>query len=174
MCRRGKSSGINPVSTRVPAIATANPSAPPSTDSSRLSDSTWPIRLRALAPSARRTAISRRRTIARASSRLATFAQPISRTAAAAATSIIKSESAEPTMSSRSGVRRVRHFEFERGYRCSDCAATRLRSFDASASVTPGFSRPIAFMKCALRIGCFGSNHVGVQASTVSPCGSER
>ena len=49
---------------------------------------------------------------------------------------------------------RVRHFAFERGYRCSDCAATRLRSLAASAIVTPGFSRAdrIHEVRVALRL----------------------
>ena len=58
----------------------AMPSAPPISESTRLSVSSWRMMRRRPAPSAERTASSRVRTVARASSRLATFAQQISST----------------------------------------------------------------------------------------------
>ena len=62
------------------AAPSATPSAPPRSDSTRLSVSSWRTIRRRPAPSADRTASSRSRAVARASSRLATFAQQISST----------------------------------------------------------------------------------------------
>ena len=57
------------------AAPTPHPSAPPMSDSTRLSVSSCRMMRRRPAPSADRTASSRVRTVARASSRLATLAQ---------------------------------------------------------------------------------------------------
>ena len=70
----------NASSSRAVPTATARPTMPPSTASSTLSSSACVTICRREAPSASRTAVWPRRATARASSRLATFAQAISST----------------------------------------------------------------------------------------------
>ncbi len=76
--------GAAATSASMPQRATRTPSAPPMAESSRLSVSSCLMSRARPAPSARRTAISRDRAEARASSRLAMFAQAISSTNATA------------------------------------------------------------------------------------------
>ena len=64
----------------MPRVPITSPAAPPASDSTTLSVSSWRTIRARLAPSADRMAISRWRTLARTSSRLATFAHAISRT----------------------------------------------------------------------------------------------
>ena len=70
-------SGISDGATCRIAAPSARPSAPPTIDSTRLSVSSCRIRRGRSAPSADRSASSRLRAVARASSRLATLAQQI-------------------------------------------------------------------------------------------------
>src|SRR5262249_777542 len=77
---RGRKLAANTSSASTPHLASAKPRAPPVTANSRLSVSSC-LTMRSLpAPSAVRTAISLRREVARASNRLATLAQAISKT----------------------------------------------------------------------------------------------
>jgi hypothetical protein len=72
--------GIMPASKRMVQEETASPRKPPSIKSNKLWSNSWPTMRLRLAPSARRTAISFWRDVARAISRFATLAQAISRT----------------------------------------------------------------------------------------------
>ena len=83
-CTRNVSRGLIALRTRVPASATARLAAPPRMASTRLSVTRSLTSRPRPAPSASRTAISCRRAIARARSRLARFTQAISRTMATA------------------------------------------------------------------------------------------
>ena len=77
---RGTVSGTTTRAAAVPHLARISPNPPPSADSRTLSVSSW-RRIRICpAPSAARTENSRWRAVARASSRLATFTQAISKT----------------------------------------------------------------------------------------------
>ncbi len=78
-----------------PTAASASPSPAPATDSIMLSVSVWRISRPRAAPMASRTAASRRRLVARASSRFVMLAQAISNTSATAP------RSANPTGRSR-------------------------------------------------------------------------
>ena len=77
---RGMLPGFTASSARMPTMPSASPSTPPSSDSTTLSVSSCRTMRPRPAPIAARIAISRLRTVARTSSRLATFAQAMSRT----------------------------------------------------------------------------------------------
>ena len=79
--RRGSVAGIMRTRPSTPHTATRRPTPPPARPRSTLSVSSWRATRPRPAPSARRMAISRCRTDDRASSRFATFAHAISRTA---------------------------------------------------------------------------------------------
>ncbi len=87
-CKGTPSEETRVSSRRLPQAPNSTPSAPPIPASSRLSVSSWRTRRRWPAPIPSRTAISRRRPSARASSRFATLAQAISSTRLAAPVSI--------------------------------------------------------------------------------------
>jgi hypothetical protein len=78
--QNGSSSGIDATVASIHHTAISTPSAPPMSASTTLSASICRTRRQRPAPSAMRTAISRWRAVARASSRLATFAQAMSST----------------------------------------------------------------------------------------------
>lgn len=77
-------------SRRAPAQATSNPTTPPMTASSMLSTNAWRRIRRAGAPSARGKAVRGSRAISLPSSRFATFAHPISKTAQQRASSMLR------------------------------------------------------------------------------------
>ena len=81
---RGIFAGSHQVSSRTPPYASPRPATALMPVSARLSVNNWPSSRRLPAPRAQRTAISRWRPSARASSRLATLAQAISRRKATA------------------------------------------------------------------------------------------
>ena len=83
-CIRGMPPTEALVSSESAHAATINPAAPPTHDRTTLSTTSWRMTRARLAPSAIRSAISFCRSTARASSRLATLAQAISRTSATA------------------------------------------------------------------------------------------
>ena len=72
----------------MPTTPSARPNRPPSSDSTRLSVISWRAMRPRAAPIAARIAISRWRTVARTSSRLATFAHAINSTKLTAPTRI--------------------------------------------------------------------------------------
>jgi hypothetical protein len=77
---RGRLAVLTASSAFMPTTPRTSPQAPPMADSSTLSVSSWTMMRPRPAPMAERMAISRRRPVARTSSRLATLAQAISRT----------------------------------------------------------------------------------------------
>jgi len=77
---RGSPAGASLTSHASPAAATSSPPNPPAVASTKLSVSNWRVICQRPAPNAARSANSRARKDARASSRLAMFAQPISST----------------------------------------------------------------------------------------------
>ena len=125
--------------------ASTSPTAAPSIVSTQLSVISWRSSRPRPAPSAVRTAISRRRASDRAISRLATLAQAMSRTNATAAISVSSAGRSAPNSSTSSGLTstaaflvgvRVRLFEPPRD--------ARRGRFARAARVTPGLSRASA------------------------------
>ena len=98
---RGSVSASLETNTAFKPAATANPSTPPPSASSRPSVSSCRITRLDPAPSARRMANSRRRAVARASIRLATFTQAMSSTNPTAASSTTSGVRTSPRKSSR-------------------------------------------------------------------------
>ena len=133
-------------------MANPTPSTVPTTDSTRLSASKL-RRMRHLdAPSAARTAASRERAVARASIRLATFTQAMSRTNATAPSSINIHDFTGPTIESCSDITETRRSRNQFGYCCVSRAVTASMSARAAARLTPFFSRP-STVALALRRG---------------------
>ncbi len=104
---RGSSTGVAAISAFTDPIATATPSAVPITASSTLSVRNCRINRPLLAPIAARTATSRSRTVARASSRLATLVQVMISRNAAAPNSANSAGRKKPTTSVASGIARA-------------------------------------------------------------------
>ena len=77
---RGKPAVLTVSSARIPRYPATRPSAPPANDSIKLSVSSCCMMRQRPAPSATRTASSRRRPVARINSKFATFAHAISST----------------------------------------------------------------------------------------------
>ncbi len=90
-------SGIKFLSTLKLQLASTSPSAPPASDSIKFSVSNWRMMRPRPAPRAVRTAISRLRPVARASSRFAMLAQAISSTHPTAPSKIISASFISPT-----------------------------------------------------------------------------
>ena len=126
-------------SARTPHQASSSPNAPPRAASVTLSVSIWRISRARVAPTAARMAISRSRTVARASSRLATFTHAISSTKPTAPARISRVGRALPTRSSCSGLSWMRQF-LSSGYCASRLPAMTFISACACSSVTPGLS----------------------------------
>ena len=104
---RGNPAGMNRTSEAFAINRPARPAAPPMLERHRLSVSSCRIRRLAPAPIACRTANSRRRVLARARRRLATFTQPINRTRPTAASMRISDPRTSPTTVSCSGTNRT-------------------------------------------------------------------
>ncbi len=100
---RGRYSAARRPSALAPQLASTRPIAPPTTASTRLSVRSWRTSRIWLPPRAVRTAISRSRAVARASSRLATLAQPIRSTKPTAPSRIRSAGRTSPTTCSASG-----------------------------------------------------------------------
>jgi hypothetical protein len=134
-----------------PHSAMSSPAAPPATASRRLSARNWRISSRPFAPSARRIAVSRPRDAARASSRLAIFAQAISSTRLTAPSSTIADSPRFSLTSDRSGTTATAQ--------PSSCGVSRAMrrsiaesSAAARSAVTAGFSRPITPKSWPIRL----------------------
>ena len=142
---RGMLSPASGTNKRRQANARSTPAILPIKAWVKLSVSSWRITVRRVAPIAERTAISRWRSTLRARTRLAMFAQAMSRTKKTAAKSINIGFRASPVSRSSSGRMYVLARFFSSGY----CAARALAMESiwawAAASVTPSLSRPIAF-----------------------------
>ena len=100
---RGRPAVFTASSARIPAVPRSRPSAPPTNDSMRLSVSSCRMMRPRPAPMAARTAISRLRVVARASSRFATFAHAMSSTKLTAPSSSQSVGRTFATSASRSG-----------------------------------------------------------------------
>ena len=142
--RRGISAGLSATSVSSTAAAAATPRRPPAPAMSALSASSWRTRTPRPAPSAARTAISRRRDAPRAKIRPATLPHAISSTRTTAAISSHRVCRAGPKMKSSSGVTTIR--KFVRSMRCWSATDFRYDGISrrASSTLTPGFSRPRA------------------------------
>ena len=142
MC--GRLSGINPSRNFLVKKRIAKPAIPPSRKSSRLSARNWRMRRVLCAPRAWRTAISRPRTLALASKRLATLTQLISRTNPTAPNSRMRDWRTLPTTLSLSGVRRTVHAAcagYSAGYCFFSDSTSASRCPCAAAIERPGFKR---------------------------------
>ena len=161
---------------RTPMIESARPRTPPSNPRSTASTSSWRTMRQRDAPSARRTAISRARCAARESSRLATFAQAISRTKPTAPINVRNMiRMGPPLKRSLMAITSTPMSLFVSGY----CAVSRLamprNSVCAVVMLTPGLSRPNRFM---LRLSRRRSGSAGASAcqrselfGNFTPCG---
>ena len=104
-----KSRSLAASGTSLPAqIATNRPATPPATESTRLSVTSWRTSRVRVAPSASRTAISRRLPKARASSMVAMLTHAMSRTNPAAISSTSRTPPAMPRLRGPSVVLRSR------------------------------------------------------------------
>ena len=130
-----------------PKYPSTSPSTPPASESSTLSVSNCPtMRLRP-APSAARIAISRRRIVARASNKFATFAHAISSTQPTAPSNTSSDVRTSPTTVSLIGnaVKLLPCPPNAPGNFRSNSAAACFIAACAIARVTPGFSRAVAW-----------------------------
>ncbi len=139
-CERGRKGKAILPSMPILHQASAIPSPPPKTESNRPSARNCWTNRRRPAPSAMRMLISRRRTVARASSKLATLVQAISSTKPTATIIITSVERTFATHRSSIWVRRMpRPFLYCASSRC----AIAFMLSRACASVTPDLSLPI-------------------------------
>ncbi len=142
---RGRPAVFTASSARIPAVPRSRPSAPPANDSMRLSVSSCRMMRPRPAPMAARTAISRLRVVARASSRFATFAQAMSSTKLTAPSSSQSVGRTFATSASRSGsaLKNVSRPSALGNLRVYSAAETFSRAC-ACSRVTPRLSRPAA------------------------------
>ena len=140
----GNVTGLCAISTATDARARSRPIAAPMSVSTQPSVISCRSSRARPAPSAVRTAISRRRASDRAISRLATFAQAISSTNATAAISVSSAGRSVPTSSTSSGVSSTARFSFVSGYSRSSWREMPSSSRCAAPMLTPGFSRASA------------------------------
>ena len=129
----------------VPTIAKSKPSKPPSSPNKVLSVSSCRSMRRRFAPSAVRIAISFCRLVALARSRLATFAQAISKTRLTAAIKTISAGRMSPVTCSCNGITCDSMPPLTSGYSLSSRLAIAFISTCACSAATPGFKRPIIF-----------------------------
>ena len=143
---RGRLAVFTDSSARMPTTPSARPSAPPITDRSRLSVRSCRRMRPRDPPIAARTAISRVRPVARASSRFATLAHAISRTSATAPSITYSVGRTFWTSTLRMGsTLKLLVAGSACGNFCrKSCADAFSRSF-ACSSETPGFSRAPAW-----------------------------
>ena len=143
---RGMLPGFTASNARTPSAPITSPKTPPSIESSTLSVSSWrTMRLRP-APMAERMAISRARPVARASSRLATFAQAISSTQPTAPNRTKSAARTLRTMSCCIGSAvKLMFGSMLPGYRRLNSSPASLRAAFAALSETPGFRRAAAW-----------------------------
>ena len=148
--RRGMSGGATAINVSSPAPASANPATSASDVSTSPSNRNCGRRRHVSAPSARRTATSRRRVVARASNRLAAFAHATSSTSPTAAINTSKAGRTGPNTTVDSGSTKTPRPSFC-GYVCSRSVAMAVSSSRAEARVASGASRPITKMGCVCR-----------------------
>ena len=173
--RRGSWPSGSAASSRSPPTATATPSRPPPAasriDSARIGRATS----QRPAPSAPRTAISRRRLDSRASSRLAMFAHTMSSRNATAPSSTISAGRDAATSCSCAATTRALHRSLLSGCAAAMRPASTATSSCACASVAAGVIRPTTVSERARRDApcmSLGSNASGVHTSTVVAVGN--
>jgi hypothetical protein len=145
--------------------ASTSPAAPPITESTTLSVSSWRTSRPLPAPNATRTATSRSRAAARASSRLATFAQAMSSTSPTAPLKTRSAGRTSPTRSSFIATTSDCSVAFVSGYCSASRFSTPASSAPACCTVTPGLSRPNTVRYSARRWPTV-SMRAGAQRST--------
>jgi len=104
------------------------------------------------APSATRTAISRRRWTPRASTKLATLTHAMSNTSDTAPSRSSSGRRASPATALASGSTAAATFVFVAGYSRASCVDTRPRSARAAINDTPGFRRPTTSYHAVFRM----------------------
>ena len=167
-CNRGSAVGEISSNRRLPKKPSASPEAPPKTASNRLSDSICSTRRLRAAPRADRIAISLCLPDVRASTRLATLAQAISRTNPTATSKTKSGVRTSPTISLRYGTTLapiccpLTITAYSGGYNFSTSAMTRPASSWAWAGVTPRLSRPTTVWLYSTPHSC---SSAGVKAS---------
>ncbi len=139
--RRGMSAGLSATRRSVSQRASSSPSPPPRRESRTLSVMSWRMMRRRVAPSATRSANSRRRATERAKSRLATLAEATSRTKPTAPSSMKSAGRMLPKTSSSRDETLAPRSAFVSGCCSARRAAMASISACACASVTPGFRR---------------------------------
>ena len=150
-------------------LASPSPKTPPMHASNVLSTSSWRTTRARLAPSAIRTATSRARCADRASCRLATLAQAISRTKPTAPMRARKIILIGPPLKRWLNVITTASvFLFVSGNCCASCFAMPIISACACASVTPGARREKTVMFRASRRSEFWSGTSGCQMSALA------
>ena len=138
----GKADGSTSSAASVHHEAINTPTAPPASDNTALSVSTWRIRRARDAPSAMRTPYSCKRLVERASARFATFVHAISRTKPTAAPSAKRVGRKSPATSCLNETRFARVDALSSGYSASRFRMIASISACACANVTPAFRRP--------------------------------
>src|SRR5581483_9146601 len=138
---RGRSPGPSASSASTPHAASNTPQTPPATASSRLSVSNCRMTRQRPAPSATRTAISRRRTAPRASSRPATLTHATASTQPTAPSSTKSGRRKSPVSSRMAGMTRAPVYLLVSGYCARNAAVIASSSACACPGVTLGFNR---------------------------------
>ena len=134
--------GTSRTSSCIVQLASASPSTAAAATNKNPSVTNCRINRDGDAPSAVRTAISRRRVSERTSTRLATLIVAMISSSAAPASSTSKIGRTSPTITSLSGLNAAPCPRLLSGYSFSSCAAIAFTSASAIANVTPSFSRP--------------------------------
>ncbi len=141
----GRNGGRAASSSCWPQYESGSASRPPTAARARLSTSSWRTMRARVAPRARRSAISRRRVLARASSRFATLLHATSRTRATIVISMPTASRTFPPFGPRRAsatvsTRTVRP-RLSVGYSCSSWLASVVMLARACSTLTPGSSR---------------------------------
>ena len=148
----GNSSGAIRGYSLVPTTASTMPQAPPASDSSRFSVTSCFTSRPRLAPAAARRASSFCLPMPATSSRLATLAQPMSRTKPTVPTRNVSIRSVPPNSASRIGTTRAPRFPGFSPRASLSCRLTAVASAAAASGDTPGFRRPMAVIHRACGI----------------------
>ena len=149
-----------------PHHASSSPPNPPASERTRLSASNWRTSRPRPAPSAARTASSRWRAVARASRRLATFAQAMRSTKATAPASTKSAGRMSPVSCCRSGTTFDVHPVLKSGNICVRLAETCVISACACSTAMPGLRRPTTVSDRPRGVRDCAVNPIGSQTST--------
>ena len=170
---RGMLAGASATKTLVAATASSRPMAAPTSDSTRLSVTSCCTIRRRPAPSDARRANSESRPLARTRSRLATFAQAISRTKPTTPRNVHSVPLTSPTTAVRSATMRRPQSLFSVGYAAASCARTVWSSPASDSSVASSARRPSAVKPRQPRLSTLSTLAVsGFQTSASARCAS--